>query len=140
MAVERKLTLAEFGRYATDHPEVDAELDRRLADRARAGNVLIESRLAGWIAHNEGLTAVTVFIDCSPAERARRVADREGVSVEQALADNTERQQVERARYIALYDIDIEDLSVYDLVLDSGRLAPAELSAIVVDAALARFP
>ena len=140
MAAERKLTLAEFGRYATDHPEVDAELDRRLADRARAGGVLIESRLAGWIARNEGLTAVTVFIDCSPAERARRVADREGVSVEQALADNTERQQVERARYIALYDIDIEDLSVYDLVLDSGRLAPAELSAIVVDAALARFP
>lgn len=140
MAVERKLTLAEFGRYATDHPEVDAELDRRLADRARAGNVLIESRLAGWIAHNEGLTAVTVFIDCSPAERARRVADREGVSVEQALADNTERQQVERARYIALYGIDIEDLSVYDLVLDSGLLAPGELAAIVVDAALARFP
>jgi cytidylate kinase len=60
--------------------------------------------------------------------------------VEQALADNTERQQVERARYIALYGIDIEDLSVYDLVLDSGLLAPAELSAIVVDAALARFP
>lgn len=140
MAAERKLTLAEFGRYATDHPEVDAELDRRLADRARTGDVLIESRLAGWIARNEGLTAVTVFIDCSPAERARRVAEREAVSVEQALADNTERQQVERARYIALYGIDIEDLSVYDLVLDSGRLAPAELSAIVVDAALARFP
>jgi CMP/dCMP kinase len=140
MAAERQLTLPQFGRYAADHPEVDAELDRRLAERARAGDVLIESRLAGWIARNEGLTAVAVFIDCSPAERARRVAGREGTSVEQALADNTERQQIERARYIALYGIDIEDLSIYDLVLDSGALAPAELAERVVAAAAARFP
>jgi predicted cytidylate kinase len=139
MAAERQLTLAQFGRYAADHPEVDAELDRRLADRARAGDVLIESRLAAWIARNEGLTAVTAFLDCAPAVRARRVAGREGIDVEQALADNAERQQVERRRYIALYGIDIEDLSVYDLVLDSGALAPAELAARVVDAARARF-
>lgn len=140
MAAERQLTLPQFGRYAADHPEVDAELDRRLAERARAGDVIIESRLAGWIARNEGLRAVTVFIDCSSAERARRVAGREGVSVEQALADNTERQQIERARYIALYGIDIEDLSIYDLVLDSGALAPVELAERVVAAAAARFP
>ncbi|MDD9369693.1 MAG: AAA family ATPase [Acidimicrobiales bacterium] len=140
MAAERQLTLPQFGRYATDNPAVDAELDRRLADRARQGNVLIESRLAGWIARNEGLDAVTVFIDCSPDERARRVALREGIDVEQALADNTERQQVERARYSALYGIDIEDLSIYDLVLDSGALAPAELAELVVGVALARFP
>jgi cytidylate kinase len=135
MAAERRLTLAEFGRYASDHPEVDAELDRRLADRARQGDVLIESRLAGWIARNEGLAALTVFIDCSPAERARRVAGREGVSVEQALADNEERQKVERARYLSLYGIDIEDTSIYDLVLDSGALRPAELADRVVAAA-----
>ena len=140
MAAERQLTLPEFGRYAAVHPEVDAELDRRLAARARAGDVLIESRLAGWIAHNEDLTAVTVFIDCASAERARRVAEREGITVEQALADNTERQQVERSRYIALYGIDIEDLSIYDLVLDSGALAPAELAERVVAAASVRFP
>ena len=140
MAAERRLTLPQFGRYAADNPEVDAELDRRLAERARAGDVLIESRLAGWIARNEGLAAVTVFIDCDPRERARRVAGREGVAIGRALADNTERQQVERARYLALYGIDIEDLSIYDLVLDSGALAPSEVADRVVAAALARFP
>ncbi|HZM41020.1 MAG TPA: AAA family ATPase, partial [Acidimicrobiales bacterium] len=39
MAAERGLSLGEFGRYATDHPEVDVELDGRLADRARRGDV-----------------------------------------------------------------------------------------------------
>src|SRR5690606_35080872 len=90
MAAERGMTLAQFGRYATDHPTVDAELDARLADRARRGDVLIESRLAGWIAHNEGLVAVTVFVDCAPEVRAARVAGREGLTAAQALADNAE--------------------------------------------------
>lgn len=139
MAAERGMTLPDFGRYAADHPEVDVELDARLAARARRGDVVIESRLAGWIARNEGLTAVTAFIACSPAERARRVAGREAISVEQALADNDERQQVERKRYLALYGIDVDDMSIYDLVLDSEAFGPDELADRIVAAVRTTF-
>ncbi|HET6950096.1 MAG TPA: AAA family ATPase [Acidimicrobiales bacterium] len=139
MAVERAMSLPAFGLYATDHPEVDVELDTRLAVRARAGGVVIESRLAGWIAHNERLAAVAAWIDCDPDVRARRVAEREGVSVVQARADNVERQAVERARYLALYGIDLDDLSIYDLVLDSGLLRPEEISDRIVAAVDKRF-
>jgi cytidylate kinase len=140
MAVERGLSLAEFGRYATDHPEVDTELDTRLAQRANAGDVVIESRLAGWIARNEGIAAVTTFLDCDPKVRAARVAAREAVPLEQALAENDERERVERARYLALYAVDIEDTSIYDLVLDAGELSPEELADRIAAAAHARFP
>ncbi|MBN2624196.1 MAG: AAA family ATPase [Acidimicrobiales bacterium] len=139
MAAERGMTLPDFGRYAADHPEVDVELDARLAARARRGDVVIESRLAGWIARNEGLTAVAAFIVCSPAERARRVAEREAISVEQALADNDERQQVERKRYLALYGIDVDDMSIYDLVLDSEAFGPDELADHIVAAVRTTF-
>ena len=139
MAAERGMTLRQFGRYAAAHPTVDAELDARLADRARRGDVLIESRLAGWIAHNEGLVAVTVFVDCAAEVRAARVAGREGLTVERALADNAERQKVERARYLALYGIDIEDESIYDLVLDSEALAPTALADRIEALARVRF-
>jgi CMP/dCMP kinase len=140
LAAERGMSLADFGRYAVDHPEVDHELDARLAARAREGDAVIESRLGGWIAHNEGLTAVTVFVDCDPRIRAARVAEREGLTVDRALADNRERERVERARYLAFYAIDIEDTSIYDLVLDSGVLSPTELADRIAEAALARFP
>jgi cytidylate kinase len=140
LAAERGMSLAEFGRYAVDHPDVDRELDARLAARAREGDAVIESRLAGWIARNEGLPAVTVFVDCAPRIRAERVAQREGLTVERALADNRERERVERARYMAVYEIDVEDTSIYDMVLDSGSLSPTELSDRIADAALARFP
>src|SRR4029453_395749 len=91
MAAERGLSLGAFGRYATDNPEVDAELDGRLADRARQGDVVIESRLAGGVAGNEGLLAARAWIDCDPDIRARRVAAREGVTVARARAENDER-------------------------------------------------
>jgi CMP/dCMP kinase len=139
MARERGVSLAEFGRHAADHPEVDVELDARLADHARRGGLVIESRLAAWIARNEGLPAVKVFIDCPPEVRAARVAGREGVSVDRALGDNAERQRVERARYLALYGIDIEDLSVYDLVLDSSELSPGELADRIIVRARTTF-
>jgi CMP/dCMP kinase len=139
MATERGLTLPAFGLYAAEHPEVDVELDRRLAARAREGDVVIESRLAGWMVRNEGLVATTVWIDCDPAVRAERVAAREGVAVARARADNDERQAVERARYMALYGLDLADLSVYDLVLDSVALGPAELADRIVEAARKLF-
>jgi predicted cytidylate kinase len=134
MAAEHGQSLAEFGVYAAEHPEVDIELDTRLAARARKGDVTIESRLAGWIAFNDGLAAVKTWIDCDPRVRATRVAGREGVTVERALADNATRQQVERQRYQVLYGIDIEDLSIYDLRLDSDELSPDEIAARIVDA------
>jgi cytidylate kinase len=61
------------------------------------------------------------------------------VSVERALADNEERQRVERGRYLALYGVDIADLSIYELVLDSGELRPPALADRIVDAAEKRF-
>ena len=67
-----------------------------------------------------------MWIDCDPAVRAERVAEREGVTVARARADNDERQAVERARYLALYGLDLADLSIYDLVLDSGALGAGE--------------
>jgi CMP/dCMP kinase len=140
LAAERNMSLPEFGLYVADNPEVDVELDSRLAGRAREGGAVIESRLAGWIAHNERLASVVVWIDCDPRIRAQRVGAREGVSVERALADNEERQRVERGRYLALYGVDLADLSIYELVLDSGQLRPAVLADRIVDAAEKRFP
>ncbi|HEX8804446.1 MAG TPA: cytidylate kinase family protein [Acidimicrobiales bacterium] len=138
MASERSLTLAAFGAYAAGDPAIDVELDSRLADRARKGDVVIESRLAGWIVRNEGLPAVATWVDCDARIRASRVAAREGITVERALADNAARQAVERERYLKHYGIDVDDLSIYDLVLDSGALSPGEIADAVVSAARAR--
>src|SRR5690606_35113569 len=64
LASEGGMSLAQFGAYAQDHPEIDQELDHRLTVRAEAGDCVIESRLAGWLVTRAGLTAVRVWVDC----------------------------------------------------------------------------
>ncbi len=73
------MDLAVFSEHAESNPAIDVALDERLAQRARAGGVLLESRLAGWIATKEELDAVRVWIACDEDERARRVGTRDGL-------------------------------------------------------------
>lgn len=140
MAAESGMTLAEFGRHAEDHPEHDRELDRRLLERARGGEVVVESRLAGWLATRDHLRALRVWVACADEERARRVGLRDGTDVATARADNEAREALERARYRQLYDIDLTDLSIYDVVLDSTTAAPRDLADELVEVARRTFP
>jgi cytidylate kinase len=132
LAADAGRSLADFGEYAERHRDIDIELDRRLADRAHQGDVVLESRLAGWIATNEGLTAVRVWVACPDDVRAHRVARRDGLDADAAAAANRAREQSERDRYGRYYGIDLDDLSIYDLVLDSGSAAPEELAGEIV--------
>lgn len=139
MAAEAGMSLADFGVHAHDHPEIDRELDHRLEERARLGDCVIESRLAGWIAHQAALRSVRVWVQCDDDERARRVAERDDTSVEQALADNTARAAVEHLRYESVYGFDLLDQSIYDLVLDSTTEPAEGLAAEIVGLARSTF-
>jgi cytidylate kinase len=137
MAAERGLTVSAFSELAESDPSIDLELDQRLATRARDGEIVLESRLAGWIATNEHLPALRVWIDCDDGERARRVAARERISPAEALVANARREASERQRYLAYYGISFGDRSIYDLVLDSTTAAPNALTSTIVAAAKA---
>lgn len=135
MAAERGLSLAQFAALAEGDETIDRALDARLTDRARTGGVILESRLAGWLAQRGEVDGLRVWIACDEQERARRVAGRDGHDAAEALATNQVREASERARYLGYYGIDLADLSVYDLVLDSTERSPDELVAEVVAAA-----
>ena len=139
LADEAGMTLAEFGLYAQEHPEIDIELDRRLTARAAQGGCVVESRLAGWNCTRAGLRALRVWIDCEEEVRAERVALRDHTPVEQAVADSRARAALERSRYQSVYDIDLDDRSAYDLLLDSTTEPAAVLADEIGEAARALF-
>ncbi len=132
MAAERGLDLAEFSRVAEADPEIDLQLDQWLADRAKEGGVLLESRLAGWLVTKEGLPATRVWIDAREDERARRVAARDGMDIGRALAENRAREASERRRYRTNYGVDLDDRSFYDFVVDSTRIQPEVIAASII--------
>ena len=51
----------------------------------------------------------------------------------------TDRAALERARYLAVYGIDLDDRSPYDLVLDSTNVTAADLADQVVEQARRTF-
>ncbi len=128
MAKEMGMTLEEFQKYAELHPEVDREVDRRQVEAARECNVVIEGRLAGWMVRRADLK---IWLDAPIRERAKRVARREGITVEKAFMAIAEREKQNRKRYLNLYGIDIDDLSIYDLVIDTSKWGPDGVFSIV---------
>jgi cytidylate kinase len=135
LAAERGMSLAAFAQVAEGDDSIDRALDDRLVARARDGDVLVESRLAGWLATRAELAALRIWIDCDEVERARRVGARDGHDTGAALATNREREASERTRYLGFYGIDLTDLSIYDLVVDSTSTPPEAIIDQIVAAA-----
>ena len=132
VAAEQGVSLAVYAAMAEHDERIDRALDDRLTDRARLGNVVLESRLSGWLATRVEIPALRIWIACDEAERARRVGGRDGHDVGAALLHNQERETSERARYLGYYNIDLTDLSIYDRVLDSTNTSAEDLVKAIV--------
>ncbi|NIA11047.1 MAG: AAA family ATPase [Nitrospiraceae bacterium] len=127
LANEHGMTLAEFGAYCEGHPEVDNALDKKQEVILMLGNVILEGRLAGWIAHRNNIPSFKIWLECEEGERVRRVAEREGGKLEDVKAQMTERENSEKTRYKNFYGIDLDDVSIYDAVIDTTHILPDEV-------------
>jgi len=131
MAAEMGMRLEEFSKLA----ETDHDIDRRIEDMqirmARGRDVVVDSRLGAWVIEDPDLR---VCLIARLEERARRVAERDGITEEQAISLVSQREESERKRYLDIYGIDTTDMEVYDLVVNSGTYLPQEIVSIVSSA------
>jgi cytidylate kinase len=120
LAEERGYTPVEFNELAEEEDQIDRDLDRRLRTVAATNDdVLLESRLAGWLAAEHA--DMRFWLDAPLDVRAERIADREDKTVAEARATTKRREQSEAKRYKELYDVDIDDLGIYDVAINTAR-------------------
>jgi cytidylate kinase len=120
LADERGYTPVEFNELAEEEDQIDRDLDRRLRTVAATNDdVLLESRLAGWLAAEHA--DLRFWLDAPLDVRAARIAEREDKTVAKARTTTKRREQSEAKRYKQLYDVDIEDLGIYDVVINTAR-------------------
>jgi len=122
-ARRRGLSLAAMGRLAEQDQTIDREIDRMQTDVARAGGVLVDSRLSGWLIDGD----LRTWFRAPLAVRAARVAARDGLSVEDALSALRGREESERRRYRAIYQIDLTDLGRYHVIVDTSIWSAREI-------------
>lgn len=131
MAQDRCMSLEEFGLLAKRDEDIDRKLDEEQKRIAKEkDDIILEGRLSGFLVDAD----LKVWLKAPIEVRAERIAQREGKPGSAAMAETSEREQCERERYLNYYNIDINDLSVYDLVIDSSKWSPEEINEIVVKA------
>lgn len=138
-AVDRGVSLEEFNALSENDHSIDRALDARMAEYAKQGNLILEGRLAAFIARQEGVDALKVWLTASDEVCARRVAQREGKDWEKVRELNSVRQSSDARRYRAIYGFDLSDTSIYDLVLNSDKQTPEALAEQILERAAQRF-
>ncbi len=136
IAAERDMSLSQLIAKAGETEAIDRALDRRLrriAEKWGAANkaFILESRLAGWIAGNRA--DLRIWLDAPEDARATRTAAREEMTSEMQV-----REVIEAKRYESYYGIDLDDRSIYDLVVNTGRWSP-DATLDVVATAIERY-
>ncbi len=136
MAQAHGMDLATFGRQAEKDHRIDRDLDRRVLEEimrqdAFGSDVIVDGRIQGHLLAQRRIPCLKVWIDAPLEVRAQRIAGREGTPVETAKAEIVAREASERARYEAIYGIDLADTHDHDLVTDSSDKTPDEIVALV---------
>lgn len=122
MAKERGMSLSEFGALAERDPSIDLDIDKnQKAIIHSRENIILESRLAGHMAQGRP-NVLKVWIKAPILTRVKRIQRREkSISFDEELKKTVERERSETLRYKNYYGIDITDLSIYDIVIDSEK-------------------
>ena len=125
LAAEKHLSLIDFGALAEKDPSIDRAIDDRILEIARQNkDIILESRLSAYMLSRNSIPAFKIYLGASPEVRMSRIGVREGQTLEDAKKETLERQASEAKRYMMYYNIDINDMSVYDLVVNTDELDP----------------
>lgn len=155
LADEHGMGLDEFSKHVNENPAIDREIDEQLRqtvemflngeDTGEAANqegdtlsididvdhtasvLVLESRLAGWIAGEDA--SLRVWCHAPVDIRCARITD--AGSRKEKASELIERQQDEAMRYDEWYDINISDTSIYDAVLNTSRWDPATIVDLI---------
>lgn len=121
MAEERRLTLEDMSKLTEGDPELDKMIDERAREESIKGGVVIDATLSGWMAEDPDLR---IFLTAPLEARIRRIAEREGISLREAREETQVREESERERFQSYYGVDVTDLSIYDMVLNTELFEP----------------
>jgi cytidylate kinase len=135
LAVEAGYKPTEVGWWETDEgmrflrermedSKFDKRVDEKLMELAKQGNVVLDSWTMPWLLKD----GFKVWLEASSAVRARRVAERDGISLREASKVLKEKDEGTRVIYKRLYGFDLgSDFSPFDLILDTDNLGVDEV-------------
>ncbi len=128
VAAELGISFAEVCRKAEKDSSYDRKVDRRQVELARANPCVLGSRLAVWLLKDANLK---VYLEAESETRAERIQKREGGDLEEIYKKTVERDKRDHARYLKLYNVDIDSYEFVDLIIDTEHKTPEQITEII---------
>lgn len=137
LAQEKGMSVTEFNEYVKQHTEIDIQIENSAKEYAKDHeNFIIDARL-GWYAVPESFKVyLKVDIDVA-AKRAFENQDQDKKqterfdTIEEQKLDMEKRYKLENERYYMVYGVKKDDMSNYDLVIDTTNKTPHEVADII---------
>jgi len=106
-----------------DH-KLDKQVDEQLLKWAKRGNIVLDSWTMPWLFKG----GFKIWFEASPKVRAYRLAERDDISLKEALKAIKEKDEKTRRIYYDVYGFKLgEDFSPFNLVLDVDHLDAEEV-------------
>ncbi len=104
--------------------EIDRKVDEKLRGWAEQGDVVLDSWAMPWLL-KEGFK---IWLETSEGVRAKRLAERDGLSLDDALRVLRKKEAKTKVIYKKLYGFNLgEDLKPFQLILDVDMLSKDEV-------------
>ena len=137
LATEKGMSIVEFQVYLNEHPELDKEIENSATKYANEHDNLIVDAKLGWFAIPSSFKVyLKVDIDIS-VKRAYEDSARKDTepykNIEEAKEKIIYRHKEETKRWIEEYGADRDDMSNYDLVVDTSNLTPEQVAEKILD-------
>ena len=97
----------------------------------------MEGRIACWIAYD--YAHLRIMIDAPLQTRITRIAERSKTTFDEAKRETSRREREEKEWFIGNRGIDIDDKTVFDLVINTERLNATQVVNIIELAALSQI-
>jgi cytidylate kinase len=111
-------------------PRFDEAVDRKLTERARRGNVVLDSWTMPWLLKK----GFKIWLEASTEKRAKRIAKRDGMPLKEALNALRSKEEQTKAIYKRLYGFGLgEDFKPFHLILDTDSLTGREVFQVLCE-------
>lgn len=135
IATQMGITTLQLNHLADKDKSIDEKIDGVIKSMNNDGNAyIVDSRLA-WhfmpdsfkvkLIVNKNIAAERIFND------RKRSGESKYTDVAQVITAIEERRHSERERFLRVYQVDIENNSAFDLVIDTTNLSPDEICQMI---------
>jgi cytidylate kinase len=131
-AEERGVSLIAMSKIAESDYSIDRMVDETIRDEAMKGGVVVDGHISAWILRD--IAHIKILVIAPLDVRVSRIAKRDSLTFNDALELIKTIEASEDRRFKSIYGIDLNDYTVFDLIINTSTFTPEECLDIVLEA------